>query len=85
MRITTISVIGLVGLVVGACGSPSPLDPDFGNATRHNKAMHIINPEPLPATTPAPTLSGRRGMLAIERYESGEVKEPEEIDTTEGD
>jgi hypothetical protein len=85
MRKTLLATIGLAALGVGACSSPEPLDTNFGNATRHNKAMHIINPEPLPATTPAPALSGRRGMLAIENYESGEVEEPEEIDTTEGD
>ena len=83
MRKTTFTAVALAGLLVSACGTPEPLDPRFGDATRHNKAMHIINPEPLPATTPAPTLSGRRGMLAIERYETGQIEEPEEVSTTE--
>jgi hypothetical protein len=83
MRKVLITAIGLAAFGVSACSSPEPMDHRFGNATRHNKAMHIINPEPLPATTPAPAMDGMRGMQAMERYETGTIKEPEEVSTTD--
>ena len=80
-------LLGTVGLVVllaaAGCTPKATFGPGFGDATRQNMALHIINPEPLQAAE-APALDSVRAARAMERYHSGEVTELEEISTTSG-
>ena len=72
----------LVLVAVSACESPETLGPDFGNAVRHNKAAHIINPVPVLAGPEIPGLDGTRAAGAIERYHEGQVTPIEQLTTT---
>ena len=72
---------GFAGLV-GACAAPETLNPNLGNAVRHNMAIHIINPDPRLPDVNGPEMSGRRAAKAVERYHEGEVIEPERVETT---
>lgn len=72
-------------LAVGACANNRPISPDFGNSVHHNMAMHIINPAPDYAGRPPPAMDGVRAALAMERYQTGEVIEPDSIETSEID
>ncbi len=73
---------GAVGLMFAltACTAPATLSDDFGNAVRHNKAAHIINPVPSPAVVS--DMDGLRAAGAIGRYERGEVIRPRTLSTT---
>ncbi len=51
-----------------------------GAAVRANMAAHIINPRP-PAAKP-PRSDAQRPALAIERYRTDQVKEPEPVATS---
>ncbi len=86
MRYTaTIWGLGLLVSLAGCdTGAREPLGTGFGNAIRHNMAAQIIAPEPRLATEPPAALDGRRSAGAIQRYEKGEVIEPEKLRTTEG-
>ncbi len=83
----TATILGL-GLLVSLAGcdigARQPLGAGFGNAFQHNMAAQIIAPEPRLATEPPAALDGRRSAGAIQRYEKGEVIEPEKLRTTEG-
>jgi len=71
-------------LAVSACQwnrNAAPLGGDFGDATSHNMAQQIINPEPVTAGYGAPALDGLRAKGAVERYESGSVIAPTEEST----
>ncbi len=73
---------GLLGLSFGlaACTAPTTLSDDFGNAVRHNKAVHIINPAPAQAVIS--NMDGPRAAGAIGRYQRGEVVQPRTLSTT---
>ena len=75
---------GLLGMLfaLGACTAPATLSDDFGNAVRHNKAMHIINPPASEAVVS--DMNGPRAAGAIDRYESGTVIPPRTLSTTTG-
>lgn len=83
-RVFKLSSLILV-LVAGACTNQKPISPDFGNSVRHNMAMHIINPAPDYAGQPQQGMDGVRAALAMERYQTGEVIEPDSIETSEID
>ena len=58
-----------------------PMDPAFGNATRHNQAAHAVDLDPAWAKdTDLPT-EGKRAMKAMERYQGGTEKTPEPVAT----
>ncbi len=57
--------------------------PGFGNATQHNAAVQIVNPEGEKVGVP-PVMDGHRAASAIDRYEKGDVIKPEAIETTSG-
>jgi hypothetical protein len=68
--------------LVTACAAPETLNPNLGNAVRHNMAVHIINPDPRLPDLAGPEMSGRRAAKAAERYHEGVVIEPERIETS---
>lgn len=51
----------------------------FGDASQTNMALQVIDPEPSDA---ADYMHGDRAYLALTRYRTGKVTEPEEIRTT---
>ncbi len=57
--------------------------PGYGNATRHNWAVQVVNPEGEKVGIP-PVMDGHRAASAIDRYEKGKVFKPEAIETTSG-
>lgn len=71
----------LVGLA--GCTNNKPINSDFGNSVQHNMAMHIINPAPNYAGSEVAPTDGVRAALAMERYQSGDVIEPEVHETSE--
>ena len=70
-----------VAVLLAACSTnQEPLGPDFGNAVRHNKAAHIINPTPT-----YDSLFGHDGprmALGHDRYRTGTVIQPRTLSTT---
>lgn len=72
--------LGLL-LAVAACYHTQPLGKDFGNSVNHNMSMHIINPAPDLEGREVPDMAGTRASGAIERYDTGNVIEPEAIET----
>jgi len=82
-RIFTAVVIGLAMLTACETEPRMTLSPDFGNAVRHNMAVHIINPPSLGKATTALPMDGVRALGAIDRYQKHEVIEPEEVKTTD--
>jgi len=75
--IITISVASLLGLA--ACSTSKPLSADFGNATQHNMAVQVVDPD---TATQPPLHDGTHTAEAVKRYRTGDVKEPEPIETT---
>ena len=69
MNAFKISLIAGALVLVTACETEPKLQlsPNFGNAVRHNMAVHIIDPEGSPEPTTAPDLSGDRAHRAYER------------------
>ena len=63
----------LVGL--GACDTRPhySVGPGFGDATLHNMAVQIINPDPNVEEEPAP-VEGVRSQQAIDKYNAGKVE-----------
>jgi len=81
--------IGLVtATLLAACGpsvyrdSTTPI-PGYGNATKQNAAVMIIDPQPASAANVNIDFDGRRAGIAIERYRTGTVIPPEEQRTTD--
>ncbi len=86
MKITGIIAAVVLGLAVLTACETEPrmtLSPDFGNTVRHNIAVHVINPPSLGKATTALPMDGVRALGAIDRYQKGEVIEPEKVKTTE--
>ena len=52
----------------------------LGNSVAHDRAVHIINPDPNWGTTP-PDLDGERAALLMRRYSGQAVVQPEEVST----
>ena len=69
---------------VGACtySGPGHVYPGFGEATAHNAAVMIIDPNPPGAQNTDLALDGSRAVLALTRYKTDTVEQPEEMDTT---
>ncbi len=82
-RIITAVVLGSAVLTACETEPRMTLSPDFGNSVRHNMAVHIINPPSLGKETTALPMDGVRALGAIDRYQTGEVIEPEKIITTD--
>jgi hypothetical protein len=57
--------------------------PSHGEATAHNAAVMIIDPNPPGAQNTDIPMDGSRAVLALERYQTDTVTEPEVLDTTD--
>jgi hypothetical protein len=68
---STILALGLTALLAtAACAPAEPPLPEFGNAVRHNMAVHIVNPDAGAQADPTP-MDGARAGVAIKRYRDG--------------
>ena len=58
-------------------------DPGFGEATKYNAAVHIIDPDPVYADDGSqPGDHGAKGAAAVKRYRTDQVKDVEIMETT---
>ena len=79
----------LVTFVLAGCdtinqNNISP-DPAFGEATKYNAAVQIIDPDPIYGEVDSqPGDSGAKGAAAVKRYRSDQVKPVEAITTSSG-
>ena len=76
----------LVGILLlagctGTDGHVASTAPAFGEAVRQTLAAQVIDPAPSYAEA-NPVTSGGRAALAVERYESDKVKQPERVATS---
>ena len=66
-------------VILSSCAQwPPPAK--LGNSVAHNRAVHIINPDPHWGTAP-PDLNGERASLLMRRYAGQAVLQPEEVTT----
>jgi hypothetical protein len=72
--------IGVATVVV--CAGCTPTDVTFGETHRWNIEQHVINPDPQYADEASSETSGRRAAAAVERLETGRVKQPVSGTTT---
>ena len=68
-----------LALVLAGC---TPVDRGFGDSSRTNLAVQVVEPDPVHAGTAS--VSGEKMGDAVERYRTGEVKQPVGIKTTTG-
>lgn len=66
--------------VLAACQTVDPVsqspDPGFGEATKRNAALQIINPDPVDGPGSAqPGELGDKGQQAVERYRTDQVND----------
>ena len=86
-RKLTIAALGVLTLALTACNTWNRRigdeDPYFGEATKYNAAVQIINPEPVYAEGSAePGSSGDVGATAVKRYRTDKVKQVETMQTS---
>jgi hypothetical protein len=76
--------IALTALTLGACNysGQGHVYPGYGEATAHNAAVMIIDPNPPGAENTDIPLDGSRGVLVQERYQTDTVEEPVVLTTT---
>ncbi|MGE5566487.1 MAG: hypothetical protein ACM3YN_10095 [Parcubacteria group bacterium] len=75
--------IGLAALGLSGCVQATTVNPDFGVALRQNIAAQIADPAPRYQRTDPPASDGPRTALAQQRYEKGQVIQPEVTATTQ--
>jgi hypothetical protein len=84
-------LVTLAGLAaLSACATPAPpppqagsLDAGFGEVTKYNAAVQIIDPDPVYTAEGAkPGDSGVKGAEAVKRYRTDQVKETESASST---
>jgi type IV pilus biogenesis protein CpaD/CtpE len=78
--------IVLAATSLAACQSVDPIsqspDPHFGEVTARNKAVQIINPDPVyTAEASQPGNDGEHAARAVDRYRKGAVKDTRRIST----
>ena len=54
----------------------------YGDSVRQNSAVMIIDPQPATADNVVLDFDGRKDSIAIERYRTGQVIQPEVLTTT---
>lgn len=60
-------------------------DPFLGESVKYDQAIQTINPMPVyPAGAAQPGDNGEKGVLAVQHYRKGEVKQVETMSTTTG-
>ena len=85
MSFRLIATAGAATMLLSACHTTTPplpqagsMDPGFGEITKYNAAVQIIDPEPVYAATGAqPGDHGEKGAAAVKRYRTDQVKETE--------
>lgn len=83
-KLRIIAMFGAAAAVCGCTSGPvahktigSP-DPGFGEVTRHNAAVHIIDPDPVyTADASQPGDDGAKAASAMKRYRTDAVKTPQ--------
>lgn len=83
------TLAALASLPLAACATTNPVtgsvDRHFGEAVAWNKAVQVINPDPVyPANSAQPGSSGDVAVGAAERYRTDKVKKVEEVQTSSG-
>jgi hypothetical protein len=76
--------IVVAALLLGGCQEvhwPSSAA-TFGEAVQRNAELQVVDPAPVWVPGPPP-LDGTRAALAIGRYQTDQVEEPEELRTTD--
>ena len=76
LKRSTFTTVFAVALLASGCVTTSKqsLRPDFGEAVRNNIAAQTIDPMAGKEETPANTLDGQKGELALERYRTEEAE-----------
>jgi len=74
-------------ILLSACDTVAPqagsLDQSWGEASKYNAAVQIINPEPVyTADMAQPGDNGEKAANATLRYRTDQVKEPQPISST---
>ena len=83
-----IAAAGALALL-SACTTPplaqaGSMDVGFGETSKYNAAVQIIDPEPVYAATGAqPGDHGEKGAAAVKRYRTDQVKQTESTSATE--
>ncbi len=78
----------LVALLLSGCltnmnQNPISPDPSFGEATKYNAAVQVIDPDPVYAASGSqPGDSGAKGAAAVKRYRTDAVKQVEVMSTS---
>ena len=87
MKSTTLLLSCGLLFAVSGCGAhwgpQERLGSDFGNSVQHNAAVQIIDPAPNWEGRETPDMAGVRAEGAIERYNTGTVIQPEQIETSD--
>ena len=75
----------LSGCLANMNQNPISPDPSFGESTKYNAAVQVIDPEPVYAQGGSqPGDSGAKGAAAVKRYRTDAVKQVEAAQTTSG-
>jgi len=82
-----IALLCAVAGVPAACATPNEAAPnigtDFGEATKYNAAVQIIDPDPVyPAGASQPGTRGDTGVAAVKRMRTDQVKQPQVMTTS---
>ena len=82
---TPLAALFLSGCLMNMNQNPISPDPGFGETTKYNAAVQIIDPDPVYAAQDAqPGDRGDKGAAAVKRYRNDAVKAPEKQTTTSG-
>lgn len=89
MNSKSIAILGFAAVVLAGCSVEDKeflgfQEPSWGEANRATMAAQVINPNP-EYDTLVPETSAETGSAAVDRYREGNVKQPERVDTRNGD
>lgn len=80
-----LAVLLLSGCVTNINQNPISPDPAFGEATKYNAAVQVIDPDPVYSEDGSqPGDNGAKGAAAVKRYRTDAVKSVEAMQTTSG-
>jgi len=86
-RIGAAAVASTLAAALAGCATDgqdflSGADPNFGEAVRQTMAAQVIDPDPQ-YDYAVPESNGQHATAAIERYRTGQVRQPERVSTSE--